>query len=57
MHLFKLQIRYLSKFFNLFVQIADNLFVLYIRSSALAVLSCTAEREQSASTRQLQEKQ
>ena len=57
MHLFKLQIRYLSKFFNLFVQIADNLFVLYIISSALAVLSCTAEREQSASTRQLQEKQ
>ena len=57
MHLFKLQIRYLSKFFNLFVQIADNLFVLYITSSALAVLSCTAEREQSASTRQLQEKQ
>ena len=57
MHLFKLQIRYLSKFFNLFVQIADKVFVLYIRSSALAVLSCTAEREQSASTRQLQEKQ
>ena len=57
MHLFKLQIRYLSKFFNLFVQIADNLFVLYITYSALAVLSCTAEREQSASTRQLQEKQ